>query len=229
MKQTIYATTLNPESYDYRVYDIREDDGNELIIDGGREFADIDENGYLKAIKQLIKEYDTYSYDYYYHGSIMAFLKDMLPKKTNGKRLSPKECKRIKNVLSKEEDRLTIVVCLSVITGKPWHEKGLRGCCQGDYVEAYYPSDTPTEYIDWVEAWYFGTGVEVMVHEEDNIPTDGSEVCGWTFYTSHWKVDDIKAEIKRECYCTDDEDVEIKLWLYDSTRTIKIDQYKLAD
>lgn len=228
--KTIYATTLNPESYEWDIYDIRENVGNEVIIDGEREFFDIDEMAYLEAIKGIIKEYDTYSYDCYYHGSIMAFLKDMLPKKVNGKRLSPKECNRIQNALKRDySDEEIIITCLEVITGKRWKTKGLYGCCQGDWVRAYYPSDTSDEYIDYVEAWYFGTGTEVMVHEDDNTPHDGSEVSGWTFYTAHWKTEDIKAEIKRECYCTDDEEVEVKLWLYDSTRTIKIDQYKLAE
>jgi len=228
-KTKIYAVTLNPESFDYEAYDIRNDDGNEVIIDGGREFTDIDSKGYLKAIKQIIKEYNTYLYDCYYHESIMEMLRDMLPKKENGKRLSPLEAHNIEEALKNDKDVETICECLYVITGKIHRMRPLRGYCQGDYVEAYYPvEDGITKYLDYVEAWYFGTGTEIEVSEEE--ATKPEEVSGWTFYTASWEVKDLKAEIKEQCgYRRDDDNVEVILWLYDKTRTIKIDEYKLAD
>ena len=229
MKHTIYATTLNPELFDYRIYDIREDEGNEVYVDGGRDYHDIDNNGYLKAIKQLIKEYNDYYYETYYHNSVMAYLHDMLPRKLNGKRLSPLEANKIKTALDSEDDNKTITICLSIITGKKYHWKPLRGCCQGDYVEAYYPEDTTTEYLDFVEAWFFGTGTEVMVHEDDNEPECAEDIEGWTFYTAEWRIDELKNEIKSQCGFKDTDDVEVKLWLYDHTRTVKIDQYKLVE
>lgn len=227
----IYAITLNPESYDYRVYDISDDDGNTVIIDGGREFANIDNNGYLKAIKDIIKEYNTYSFDYYYNGSIMAFLKDMLPKKENGKRLSPKEAHTIKQALdNNDRDVDTICDCLSIITGKTYLMRGLRGCCQGDYIEAYYPvEDGIQKYLDWVEAWYFGTGTEIMVHDEEDDPKCAEDISGWTFYTASWKIDDIKKEIKVQCGYKEDDDIEVVLWLYKDTKVIKHDTYELAE
>lgn len=230
-KTKIYAVTLNPEDFDYRVYDIEDDEGNEVIIDGGREFKDVDSKGYLKAIKQIIKEYNSYLYDCYYHESIMEMLNDMLPKKENGKRLSPKEASEIKNALDEDKDVRTIITCLSIITSKEFKMMPLRGYCQGDYVEAYYPLEPRIhKYLEYVEAWYFGTGIEIMVHEEENEPKKAEEVSGWTFYTSSWKTDDLKAEIKENCgYKRDDDNVEVVLWLYDKTRTIKIDEYKLAD
>lgn len=229
-KQTIYARTLNPEDFDYRIYDIREDDGNEVIIDGGRDFGDIDQKGYLKDIKKLINEYGGYVLECYYDNSIMSYLRDYLPKKENGKRLTPKEAHVIKEALENEkEDAEIICECLGVITGKLWRHKGLRGYCQGDYVEAYYPvKNGITDYLDYVEAWFFGTGTEIEVSDEDaNSP---EEVSGWTFYTANWKTDDIKAEIKEQCgYKRDDESIEVVLWLYDSSYRVRHDTYKLAD
>ena len=232
-KTKLYAVTLNPEHYDYRAYDISEDDGNEVIIDGGRDFADVDNKGYLKAIKKLIEEYDSCSYDYYYKGSIKAFLSDMLPKKENGKHLSPNEIAFLKKGLeySSYSNEELICDCLFVITGKIYRHKGLRGYCQGDYVDAYYPvEDGITQYLNYVEAWYFGTGIEVMVHEEENEPKSAEEVSGWTFYTANWKTEDLKREVKEQYgYKGDDDSIEVILWVYDKTRTIKIDEYKLAD
>lgn len=229
MKKTIYAKTLNPESFDYRVYDIREDDYNEVIIDGGRDFCNIDNKGYLTKIKKMISEYSDYELEVYHNNSIMNFLNYYLPKKENGKRLSPKEMAFLKQGLDNSQyaNEEIICDCLSVITGKIWKHKGLRGCCQGDYVDAYYPvEDGITEYLDWIEAWFFGTGIEIMIHDEDNEPKDAEEVTGYTFYTASWRVEDLKKEIRD--YVGAKDDVDVKLWLYDKTRTIKIDEYKLA-
>jgi len=230
-KTKLYAVTRNPEFFDYQCYDIRDDDGNEVIIDGGRDFSDVDNKGYLKAIKQLIKEYGSYIFETYYHNSIMAFLRDMLPKKENGKRLSPLEAKWLKTILYYGDEEDVICSCLEIITGKIYRCKGLRGYCQGDYVDAYYPvEDGITQYLDYVEAWFFGTGTEVVIHDEDGEPTKAEDVSGFTFYTASWKTEDIKAEVKEQCgYKRDDDNIEVILWLYDKTRTIKIDEYKLAD
>lgn len=222
----IYAKTLNPEFFDYRIYDISEDEGNEVIIDGGRDFCNIDKNDDLKAIKGIMNEYNTYSYDYYYKGSIMAFLNDMLPKKKNGKKISPIEANAIRKALDEDKKVRIIITCLSVIYGKKYHMRPLRGCCQGDYIEAYYPEDTDNKYLDYVEAWFFGTGTEVMIHDENSEPKSAEEISGYTFYTASWKTEDIIDEIRNEC-CAD-KDTEVVLWLYKDTRTIKIDQYELA-
>jgi len=226
----IYATTLNPESFDYRVYDIREDEGNEVIIDGGRNFCDVDNTGYLTKIKKLIKEYSDYELEVYHNNSIMDLLDYYLPKKENGKRLSPKEASIIKKALKTEKDVDIICDCLSIITGKTYLMRGLRGCCQGDYIEAYYPvEDGIQKYLNWIEAWYFGTGTEVMVHEEENEPTSAEEVFGWTFYTDSWKTEDLKAEIKVQCGYKDTDDVEVVLWLYKSSYKVRHDVYELAE
>lgn len=230
-KTKIYAVTLNPEHFDYRVYDIEEDDGNEVFIDGGRNFCNIDNKGYLAKIKKMIDEYSDYELEVYHNNSIMDFLNYYLPKKENGKRLSPKEAGWLKKALDLEKsDKEIVCECLSIITGKIYKHKGLHGYCQGDYVEAYYPVENGiTKYLDYVEAIYFGTGTEVMIHDEESEPKTAEEITGYTFYTSNWKVEELKAEIKEQCgYKRSDDNVEVILWLYDKTRTIHIDEYKLA-
>ena len=97
MKKKIYAKTLNPEHFDYRIYDIREDEGNRIIVNGGREYCDIDVNDELKIIKRMLGDFCEYDLQVYYDGSIKAYIKDMLYplKKDNGKDFSPKEIHRI--------------------------------------------------------------------------------------------------------------------------------------
>lgn len=236
MKEIIYARTLNPENFDYRVYDISEDNYNEVLIDGGRNFSSIDYENYLEMIKKVISGYNSWDFDYYYKGSIMDFLKDNLPRKENKKNLTPMEAHNIKMsiecwVAGKLDEADVICECLSVITGQIYKHTGLRGSCQGDYVEAYYPvKGGIRDYLDYVEAWYFGTGTEVEIHDDDGTePKSAEDICGYTFYTAKWRVEDIKQEIKKYCGYHEDEDVEVKLWLYKRTETYHVDKYEEAD
>lgn len=228
-KQTIYAKTLNPEDFDYRVYDISNDDYNEVFISGGRYYCDIDNKEYLAKSKKVFEDYDSYDYEYYYHNKIMDFLNDMLPRKENGKRLSPREAHNLKVVLDKGDKEDAICECLSIITGKKYVHGGLRGCCQGDYVDAYYPEKTSQEYIDFIEAWYFGTGTEILIHDYKIPPKDESEIEGFTFYTATWGTEKLKREIKKECGYKDEDDVDVVLWLYDNSTYTRHDNYKRAD
>lgn len=229
MNKTIYAKTLNPENFDYRVYDISEDDYNELFIIGGRDYCDIDNKGYLKAIKKLINDYDSWDYEYYYHNSIKDFLIDMLPKKENGKKLSPKEMNVIRTALDSRDEDMVMCMCLTIITDKQYEWSYLRGCCQGEVVKAFYPTTYSQKYVDFVEAWFFGTGTEIEIHDCDTIPNDESEIEGWTFYTATFNINELKKEIKRECGYKDDDEVNVELWLYDRSYYERHDIYKKAD
>ena len=201
-KITIYAKTLNPEDFDYRMYDIREDDYNEVFILGGRDYCDIDNKGYLSDIKKLINDYNSYDYNIWSN-----YFNDMLPK----------EVHNIMLALNENDKHKIICLCLSIITGKQYRHKGLRGCCQGDYVDAYYPNTVSQAYIDFVEAWFFGTGTEVIIHDCDNIPQSAEDIEGFSFYTATWGIDNLKRDIKRECGYKDNDEVDVKLWLYDKS------------
>ena len=221
----IYARTLNPSSYDYRPYDIRNDEGNMIIVDGGNKYIDIDNNGYLEDIKKMMKEYDSWDFEYVYHNSIKDLLEDYLPKKENGKRLSPLEMSKIKKSLYEYHEG--IMACLKVITGKNYKWKTIRGCCQGEYADIFYP-ENEENMVSWVEAWFFGTGTEVEVHDCDYEPENADEISGFTFYTELYNIEDLKKEIIKQCY-TKDKDVEVVLYLYDKTINHPEDIYKRAE
>lgn len=225
-KEIIYAKTLNPEDFDYRVYDIRDDEYNEVFISGGRDYCDIDNKGYLSDIKKLINDYNGWSF--YGYNNWSNYFNDMLSKKENGKQLSPKEIHYIKQALDENDKHKIICLCLSIITGKKYLHKGLRGCCQGDYVDAYYPNTVSQAYIDFIEAWFFGTGTEIEIHDCDSIPKSADDIEGFSFYTATWGIDNLKREIKRECGYKDSDDVDVKLWLYDKSTYTRHDNYKEA-
>lgn len=229
MKTTIYAKTLNPELFDYRVYDISNDDYNEVYIVGDRNYPDIDNKHYLQAILKLIDDYCAWDYEEYYNSSIKDFLNDYLPKKENGKKLSPAEMTFIKKALENNDDDETICACLTIITDKVYDWRYLRGCCQGEVVRAFYPNTVSNAYLDFVEAWFFGTGTEIEIHDSDNTPKEADDIEGFTFYTATYGIENLKKEIKRECGYKDDDEVNVELWLYDSSYNIRHDVYKKAD
>ena len=231
MKEKIYAKTLNPEFFDYRVYDIREDDGNKVIIDGGRDFNDIDKNGELKVIKKAIDNYGGYEYEFYYHNSIKDYLNDYLYplKKENEKQFSPLELHKINIALEDAQFndidvRDAIATILSIIHGEPYTHSGLRGYCQGDYVEAYYPTSTSQKEIDYVEAWFFGTGTEIVIHDSDTIPESEDDIDGYSILSTAWSDDGLKKDIRETVGC--DDDVEIILWKWTGSHQVTVDHYE---
>lgn len=203
MNKKIYAKTMNPEWFDYRMYE--DDIAENIIIDGGRDFASINEDK-LCDIRKLINAYEGWDYEYYYHNSIKDCVNDYL-KKNNGKKLSPKELHIVKKALESdyryhsEYEEEVAIACLSIIYGEEYDSFGIRGCCQGDYAKVYAPKNTSRKYIDYIEAIYFNTGIEVMVHDENNRVRNANDISGWTFYTDAWNDDDIKEEVANQCGC----------------------------
>lgn len=220
----VYAKIRNPEWFDYRVYECDIDEN--IIIDGGKEFASINDE-YLVRIKKMIDDYNCYDYDYYYEGSIKAYLYDMLPKKENSKRYSPKEIHDIKVKLDSnyryysDYEEEVILKCLSIITGNAYGSYSIRGCSQGDYAKVYAPTSTSTKYLDYIEAIYFNTGNEIEIHDEDSEVNDANDIYGWTYYTTEWNEDDIKEEIASKCGC-DKKDVV----LYKFTGYSRVENYE---
>ena len=237
MKHTIYAKTLNPEFFDYRIYeyDIKED--NNIMLVGNDDYSGINED-LFKDIVKMAEEYGGYEYEVYYHNSIKEFLADMFPKKENGKKLSQKEVSLIKKALDGFNYDKTyhvwieeVVLCsLRIIKGKKYASKELRGYCQGDWIRAFYPVDTDSSWIDYIEAWFFGTGNEVMVHTEDSKVESPDDIDGFTFYTASWKVEDIKREVIEHygLVTREGDEVEVVLWEFTGYDTIKVDKYQLA-
>lgn len=207
----IYAKTLNPEWFDYRIYECDFEENN-VLVDGGRDFGDIDPEHHIKHIKELIDDYKCYNYEYYYENSIKAYLTDMLPKKVNGKKLSPKEISTIKKALDSDYryysdyEQGIIELCLSIIYGKEYKATTIRDCMQSEYATLYAPVGIDTDYY---EAIYFGTGTEIMIHDDNTEPKDADDVCGYTILTTKYDYKKVISE-----YTGTPED-EIVLWVWD--------------
>ena len=217
----LYAKTLDPEWFDYRDYEYDFYDNN-ILVDGGRDFGDIDSDKHLKKIKALINDYNCYNYEVYYENSIKAYLNDMLPDKLNGKKLSPKEIHRIKQALDSDyryySDYETSIIetCLSILYGKEYQATTIRGCMQSEYATLYAPVNTDTDYY---EAIYFGTGTEVEIHDEPDYPRTPDDVQGYRVLITDYN---IKRAISN---LTGTPENRIKLWVLDGYS--RISKYKV--
>ena len=79
---------------------------------------------------------------------------------------------------SSRDDKEIIARVLSLVTGQPWQWSIIRGCCQSDWQEVFYPvNEWGREALAAFEVEYFNTGSEWIVHEgefnpEQNGPED---------------------------------------------------------
>ena len=233
MKKTIYAKTLNPEYYDFRLYEEDAKSNEDIILVSNRNNPGFNED-LIREITYFADSYKGFDYEYCYHNDFEEYVNDMLP---SAKKLASKELKEIKKVLDSYNQKgystwlnEVIQVCLSAIKGKKYEKTILKGYCQGDWTECWYPIDTPHEDIEFIEAWYYGTGTEILVHDEENEVHSPEDIEGFTFYTSSWKEEDLKNEIIKQFspVTREGDEIEVVLWLYKDTTTIKRDNYQLA-
>ena len=217
-----YAKVLSPESTDNMVYLDTFMECSDIIIYGGREFKGYNDD-IISQIKKAYDEYDDYYYEIYYHNSIMAYLSDYLPKKDNGKRLSPKEAHDIEEMFKKDNLTDIIIVCLSILKGRPYGVTKLYGCCQGDVVHCFYPDDEK-ECIPYLNDLYWNLGSEIIVHDTDEPVNNADDIDGYCDYIVHtdYKLT-LKEEVAKHLDTTPD-----NVTLYEFKHYIHVPVYEIA-
>ena len=218
----IYAKQCDPELFDYRIYEgnVSED----IIVEGNRDYPGFND-GDLKAIKEFINNYNCYDYEVYYDGKIKDYAYDYLPQKDNGKHLSPSELHQLKQSLDDMDDEETILLCLSIIKGKKYRTACIRGYCQGEWCKVYCPVDTTDKEIDYLEAIYFATGVEIEIDDSDKEDIQNEdEIEGFTYLSTKWNADDIKEEIASLFKDVSPDDVV--LYMIERTYTKRVNVYE---
>lgn len=107
-----------------------------------------------------------------------------------------------------------ICMGLTLMLGKEYDYKTLRGSCQSDWIYFIYPTDLYNdEAVRCLETEFFNTGAEWIVHDEDTVPECAEDVQGYSFYV----YDNTRKEIA-EAEGVDPEDVV--LWGYDGMRQV---------
>lgn len=121
---------------------------------------------------------------------------------TNGKKYSPKKIHALRClvidysccVCSKENEILCKV--LSIVDGRLWDWKTIRGSTQSDWNEVFFPvDDWDDKVLKEFEILYFNEGTEWIIHDEVEPPETPENISGYSFYCIGWDNEEIKNEI----------------------------------
>lgn len=120
---------------------------------------------------------------------------------------------------------------MELYTGKKWDYAGISGSCQGDFATVYFPhiedEDKRKEWVDALSAYYFGSGVEVEIHDGDGEPEGPDDISGyWDYIAVPWANEkEIKEWLSRE---TGTEPENIVLWIPTTSHHITRWDYEIA-
>ena len=92
-------------------------------------------------------------------------------------------------------DKENSIICavLSLVTRLEYDYTTIRGCCQGEWNEVFYPVDKYSiEDIREFETYYFNTGSEWIIHDSEEKPENPEDIEGYSMYCVTY---DVRKEI----------------------------------
>ena len=141
--------------------------------------------------EHINRHFDNMAY-YWEHGcytTIAEALQDYGFCRNDGKTWSNKDKHKWRLLMegnATSDDGGLICEALELITGIEFDYATIRGCCQSDWQDVYFPAKYGLEWLKEFEAEYFNTGTEWIVD------TDG---YAFSIYITEWRDDDIRARI----------------------------------
>lgn len=152
------------------------------------------EQGELAEVLENIKEWKEY------YSNVTQAISDYLPP-VNG-RYSTNSIHALKRLVSeystcsRSEEDIAMCRILSIVTGREWDYRTIRGSMQSEWNYVYYPVEEWSKTaIDVFEIEYFNEGTEWLVHDGDNIPENPGEFSGYTIYCTSWGEEGIREEM----------------------------------
>lgn len=211
----IYAKQVPPEYQESPLYLFGEWPENVFVF-GNRHYNQHDE--YLQEIRRGLEEaadvWDALNIGYGWYNSWIDALNDLLAPwdgrgpYTRAERLQWADlCAQYCEARSADENDI-LCDALELMTGKPWNNSTLRGCCQGDWQEIIYPAEYGRDWLEEFEAEYFNTGTEWIIHDEATEPDSPEDISGYSQYCYGWNNDLIRKEIAEAAGCAP-EDVHL--------------------
>ena len=196
----IYMKQIAPEYQDATPYfDFTEESEAGINIDGGRDFQSFLSEAYERAQKAY-DDYDQWTVEYYFDGSIMQYVSYYLKKK-NGKKFSTRQASEIKKLFESGEYFSDIVADMLTITeGEKYISRDIRDYY--DCATVVCPERRSGE-VEAIESYYFNTGEEYSIRiaedDEDVTPDnfeDGDDV--YSDYFTEWNDEQKKERIASE-------------------------------
>ena len=135
-----------------------------------------------------------------WYDTITEAVNDIMPAPQHKERYSTREIKIWREIASEwyitTNENALICRALQLVTGKKHESTTIRGCVQGDWQEIIFPaSDYSGDDIERLEADYFNTGTEWIIHDESNDPEGPEDISGYSLYCYGWNSDQIRQEI----------------------------------
>lgn len=123
---------------------------------------------------------------------------------------------------SSRDDKEIIARVLSLVTGQPWQWSIIRGCCQGDWQEVFYPvNEWGREALAAFEVEYFNTGSEWIIHDEENAPEGPEDISGYSCYIVASTEEGIRKELAEMAGCVPS---DLVMWAFEGFT--RIPEYK---
>lgn len=136
----------------------------------------------------------------YWYENITEAVNDIMPAPLHKARYSTREIKTWREIASEwyisTQENTLLCRALQLVTGKEYESATIRGCCQGDWQEILFPvGEYNRDAIAIIEADYFNTGTEWIIHDESSNPEGPEDISGYSLYCYGWNADQIRAEI----------------------------------
>ena len=203
----IYARQIAPEYQESPLFLGEGFAPDEIIIAGNDRLCGIrvDELQRIDdALENIVEEWDDMQRGAGYYSTWADALRDMIPPegRADYTRDERKRWRAIAEEFERGDERDARCDALTLQTGHRWGCVQISGCCQGDWNVLYYPEDAWTrEGIKALEAEYFNTGSEWIVHDGETPPEGPEDVNGFSIYCTSDNSDGIRAEIASETGC----------------------------
>lgn len=201
----IYAKQVPPEYQESPLF--YGDFPENIIVTGNRNFNSHTTPLYDRIIQcyedaaEYLEELQRYKKDATYR-NVTEIINDFFPAlEYRTKPYNTRDIHRIRIILEwygtrKHYEDDYIPAMLEAITGEPWSAGTIRGCCQSDWQNIYYPVKSwSMEAIAGFETEYFNTGSEWIIHDGNTEPETPEDIDGFSCYCHGWRTEDIKKEI----------------------------------
>ena len=214
----------NYTDYKMLLNDITENFNNDIFIGGNRQLENINYD-LIDNIYNNIINYSDYEIEVYYKNNMALYIIDYIK---DHKKISLKQATEIIKIIKRDSDKYTTITdILSVIYCKKYKYTVLHGYCQGDWVYCYYSSDIEYNFIQYIEAVLFNTGITLYISYDkidiDNFNINNDDYDGYSTYIIDYFFKDEK--IKEICDiigCDSDE-----IAFFEITDIKKITTYKI--
>ena len=147
----------------------------------------------IQFIIDDIVNYCSYDVEFYYKNNLAAYLCDYCRKYH---KITLKNAIALAKLLKSDASENDIIkATLQALFNKRYEVTFIRGCCQDDWAKCFYAIDEiNSKYLEYIEQVYFNIGVEIMIHDEKNTPSNADEISGYSDYiaqTSATLIDDV--------------------------------------